>query len=138
MRAGVANNSLTVAVATEAVALAVPWAGPRMTTGTSNDSTNNQLRRPRTGRDCSGDFLVAESAEACLSDAAFGHLDAFAAELRGLFTFVAGYQSTDGVDDAPPRDVFVRVGQDVAHQSGSLRIAGVVGDVAVGHDLALA
>src|SRR4051794_13389668 len=80
----------------------------------------------------------AEPAELGLLDFSVGHLHSFTAELGALLAFMAGHEPAGGVDDAPPWNILVGVGQDVTHESRPLRIAGVFGDVAVGHDFSFA
>jgi hypothetical protein len=66
---------------------------------------------------------------------AVDHGDAFGAQQRRLLLIEPRHQSTFGRDDAPPRHVLIRHAQQVADGACRVREAGVVRDLAVGHDI---
>src|SRR4029077_16161563 len=72
------------------------------------------------------------------ADLSVGHLHTLGTQLRGLFSFMAGHEATDRVYDPPPPPLLARWGQSPTDETRQLRVAGILGDVAVRHVLTLA
>ena len=81
--------------------------------------------------------VAVKAADWSVDDPAIAADDVFLSEDLGLFCRVTRPEVAGRVDDAPPRNLHIRVPNDPPNKARHLGIAGDVGDIAVRRDLPL-